>query len=392
MNIGDLFGGGRVFHVFEDGETGLVAALYDQTDGYKWGGFVDGDFINTFATDTGIGTGQGNTDQIVSILGVNPSAAKLCDDLNLNGFNDWYLPSKDELTALYNQRGLFNNFSLERPYWSSSEYLYSGDYYEKINVRFWNGVAVGAASENLYRVRAIRTASASDPINPIKPAPPILVIPSNYNQSNILPVGITSLMEFSLDGSEYAPYNSEVLNPTLLSGDHTLRVRYPAEGINPASDFVQVLYTVANDQEEEPGEISESLTSADVINILYQHIKNSVLFSDSRKPNGGLYKLQRPSNSVKEDVVINSLPLTREAVQECVLYVNIFVPNMTGDVNLPDLARITELSKLYNSIFQGEVWGQPGTYSFEIDQDFIVQDTGNQHYISFRTEFYSLNT
>ena len=48
----------------------------------------------------------------------NP-AKTACDELILNGYSDWYLPSKDELKYLYvNFRGLLK----EEDYWSSTEY------------------------------------------------------------------------------------------------------------------------------------------------------------------------------------------------------------------------------------------------------------------------------
>ena len=48
---------------------------------------------------------------------------KLCYDLVLNGYDDWFLPSKDELNLMYNNLhkkglGCFGSFS----FWSSSEY------------------------------------------------------------------------------------------------------------------------------------------------------------------------------------------------------------------------------------------------------------------------------
>ncbi len=51
------------------------------------------------------------------------SAKTACDQLDLNGYNDWRLPTKEELDTVYtilklNGKGDFENGS----YWSSSEY------------------------------------------------------------------------------------------------------------------------------------------------------------------------------------------------------------------------------------------------------------------------------
>jgi hypothetical protein len=44
-----------------------------------------------------------------------------CDILELNGFDDWYLPSLDELNKLYLSKDLIGGFT-DGDYWSSSEY------------------------------------------------------------------------------------------------------------------------------------------------------------------------------------------------------------------------------------------------------------------------------
>ena len=90
-------------------------------------------------TGTGIGTGEKNTELLVKAMGDKTYAsmgankkvyaAKLCYDLVFNGFDDWFLPSKEELNLLYvnlckEDMGDFD----EDAYWSSSETDFSADY------------------------------------------------------------------------------------------------------------------------------------------------------------------------------------------------------------------------------------------------------------------------
>jgi hypothetical protein len=78
---------------------------------------------STGAIETVIGTGKANTQKIVNIQSEGNYAAKLCDDLTLNGYNDWFMPSKDELNLMFENLNLKNlgSFASEG-YWSSSEY------------------------------------------------------------------------------------------------------------------------------------------------------------------------------------------------------------------------------------------------------------------------------
>ncbi len=70
----------------------------------------------------GIGFGRTNTTSIVTQSGVGDYAASFADALVLNGYDDWFLPSKDELDAAYNTNTVKGVPKVVRaPYWSSSE-------------------------------------------------------------------------------------------------------------------------------------------------------------------------------------------------------------------------------------------------------------------------------
>jgi len=76
-------------------------------------------------TETGIGTGQNNTTIIVTWLnsyGETDCAAQLCDALIYGAYDDWFLPSKDELNLMYTNLKVFSVGSIaSHIYWTSSE-------------------------------------------------------------------------------------------------------------------------------------------------------------------------------------------------------------------------------------------------------------------------------
>lgn len=118
--IGQLYGGGIIFYIDGTGQHGLIGTDYDQgTRQYEWGCC---DFINPIliGTSTGLGTGQANTTAIVNGCNDTATPARLCDGLVWEGYDDWFLPSKDELNEMYLHKDVFGNMSGH--YWSSSEF------------------------------------------------------------------------------------------------------------------------------------------------------------------------------------------------------------------------------------------------------------------------------
>ena len=122
--IGSIYAGGIVFYLDDDG-GGLVCAETDQERTYTWGGYE----TEVGGTKAAVGAGAANTAAIVAAYGneepcsgLTDYAAKLCSELVHIGYDDWFLPSKDELDLMYNNlhlqgRGGFTPVS----YWSSSE-------------------------------------------------------------------------------------------------------------------------------------------------------------------------------------------------------------------------------------------------------------------------------
>ena len=91
----------------------------------EWGAEQWGKYgIVVGGTGTAVGTGKANTTAIVEKLNEAPAesdrAAQLCDALSYGGYNDWFLPSKEELSLLYQQRAVVGGFRTAY-YWSSSE-------------------------------------------------------------------------------------------------------------------------------------------------------------------------------------------------------------------------------------------------------------------------------
>ena len=153
--IGESYGGGIVFYVYDNGQHGLIAAPDDQSAGIRWFG---GSLTNTRARADGVGAGLKNTAIILSNQGPVDGAAfaaTMCNELSVTfggvTYGDWYLPSKYELNLLYMQKAVVGGFTTGY-YWSSTEFSASNAW----DQYFFNGSQGNYGKGDTDHVRAIR--------------------------------------------------------------------------------------------------------------------------------------------------------------------------------------------------------------------------------------------
>jgi tetratricopeptide (TPR) repeat protein len=159
LRVGDCGpGGGFIFYDkgrYADGWRYLEAAPVDILQKAAWGSLSD-----VTGTKTEIGSGKRNTELIIAALNANGetgNAAQLCRSSSISGYNDWFLPSKDELDLMsknLKQKGLggFGNSY----YWSSSQYRSFSAWAQRLSDGRQSSSYNGRDEPNMCLIRAVR--------------------------------------------------------------------------------------------------------------------------------------------------------------------------------------------------------------------------------------------
>jgi hypothetical protein len=117
INIGDEDENGIVFWVDENGEHGLIAAKKDISGEADWN-----------------------------------EAMEFCNEYKIGGYDNWRLPTDEELNLLFLQKDLVGGF-VRFSYWSATEYAAHFAFFQ----HFLSGERDNDFKDNTCYVRAIRS-------------------------------------------------------------------------------------------------------------------------------------------------------------------------------------------------------------------------------------------
>jgi TolB-like protein len=149
-------GGGLIFYDkgnYSDGWRYLEAASVAAEKALSWS--ARGTKVDD--TQAGVGSGKRNTrliaEAFVKVSGEWDQAAQYCAELEHQGFDDWFLPSLDELNLMYGnlKRKDLGGFKTEK-YWSSTDY----DRYYMWFMDFADARIAAFSRSNKYYVRPVR--------------------------------------------------------------------------------------------------------------------------------------------------------------------------------------------------------------------------------------------
>ena len=231
VSVGDSYQGGVVGYILQSGDPGydattqkgIIAATNDQGSPTQWSN-VFSSAVGT--TGTALGDGPANTTAIRNQPGEIQSAAAVCHASADGGYNDWYLPSRGELSELYINKGSIGGFSASN-YWSSSEAT-AGIAWSQ---NFSNGVLNGSTKSSALNVRCARSFVAAT-------LPPTLLAPSSGTYTDTSPLNVMyTLPESPTSGTVTLVFTPSTGSPITLTLGDTMSAAF---SITPTAGFVGI--------------------------------------------------------------------------------------------------------------------------------------------------------
>lgn len=111
--------------------------------------------------------------------------------------------------------------------------------------------------------------------------------------------------------------------------------------------------------------------------------------------NGDIYFLERPKNSVLEDIVINALPITNDQLQKGVFNVNIHIPNLENvvingeaDETQPNIVKLMTVNKVVVELL-ADVVGESFHFSAQ-NGGYPIRDSDLTWYMNIRVDYYAV--
>ena len=159
--LGEQFGGGVIFYLWKDTqmvEHGLIVDVTELSNSQAWSNVL------SYAAAISTWDGLNNSNAIIGQAGHTNSAAALCLNSTNGGQTDWYLPSIDELSLLWQNRfhvekslssiaGATSLLNYPWGYWSSNEVFGTLG----LSFDFIHGQTISDGKNVQYPVRAVRS-------------------------------------------------------------------------------------------------------------------------------------------------------------------------------------------------------------------------------------------
>jgi len=115
--VGESYGDGIVFYVYDGGKHGIVTATMDRSTRKQ---SQNGTSAGTNTVTDGIDGGKFNTERINAIKGAEEEV-QIYSSYQDSYYSDWYLPSKYELSLLYLNRAVLGGYTNFAKGWSITE-------------------------------------------------------------------------------------------------------------------------------------------------------------------------------------------------------------------------------------------------------------------------------